>query len=1260
MMKILFVHTHMFYHHTWMKVVRRLEQDGVDLDILPQHRTSDILQVLAEGRVDLFIGDLTQSLPGHTDIIEAAMQAKNRIGLSLEMPPDFSSLDQDAVRLFKDYLGAVSEDNFYNGIKYAASRVGANLSWDMFRPVRTHGIYHPDAPGVFESTDSYLNWFEKYRSASLDGNLVGVLCHHSQLVEENVADIDGIIRAIEAHGLVPLCVYCEGMPDRSLPREQRYPWLSYYTESERRPEVLLHFLSGRLLSHLEDSELLSELGVPVFQLIRNHTQTVEEWMKDPMGLSGHSLVYSIAQPEMAGVIEPTLAAVSIENPGTLDPASSRRFAPVHERMALICRRLRRFLRLRRLPNSEKRITFVLHNNPCKGVEATIGMAEGLDAFESLARVLRAMKDAGYHVGKAPESGREILERIHGRKAFSEFRWTTVEEILKKGGVLHRMGREEYEAYFRELPGPVRDKVLADWDGFPGQGMAFEDKGEGFLIITGIQLGNIKIMVQPKRGCYGPKCNGEVCRILHDPELSPPHHWLATYKYIRDTSDAVVHFGTEGSLEFLPGKRSALSDRCFPEVSLDDLPNVYVYVMNAPGDGVVAKRRGRAVLVDHLTPVYRPAELDEETCRLEALLDQYLKAVEMGETAREEVLAEEWVPLMKRLRFLEEGHPVENRREQARSAYRRIELSRRVLAPEGMHVLGVPPDGAGTARMLATILRHPSPELPNLSKIKSDGGLEGFQTFEDDARMIESILQNSPPAGLTREVFEGEHFQDLRTWCLDVGDRIQRSRREIPQLLKALDGGFIEPGLSGSVLHGKTDALPTGRNFFTTDVTVLPTRAAWEIGKKLADRLLIKFLKEENRFPENVGLSLWSSDAFKSDGEGVSQILYLLGVRPRWNAQGRVSSVEAIPLEELSLDPGKGRLVPRPRVDVTVQTSGILRDMVPNFCELIDEAVLLVGGLEEPDQWNFVRRHTRLHMEELRNRGLESSLSEEQRRRLASFRVFSSAPGTYGLGVGLALDASAWEGDADLAEAYVNWGGYAYGSPKKAAGLQSFGLEAHQLLARQLSSVDLTYMKQSSAEYDILDCGSYAVFQGGMAAAARNLSHKVPRLYWGDTNSPVDVDVRGVKEEIGRSARTRLLNRRWIEHMKEHGQQGARDVSGRVNNLFKWSATSRQVDRWIFDSVVETYLLDPENLEWLRQANPYALEEIARRLLEAHSRGLWNADPELLAAVQSAALLVEGDMEEIMGDVDGEFQGGKVEILTSKDVERWNPRWRLGQ
>jgi cobaltochelatase CobN len=338
------------------------------------------------------------------------------------------------------------------------------------------------------------------------------------------------------------------------------------------------------------------------------------------------------------------------------------------------------------------------------------------------------------------------------------------------------------------------------------------------------------------------------------------------------------------------------------------------------------------------------------------------------------------------------------------------------------------------------------------------------------------------------------------------------------------------------------------------------------------------------------------------------------------------------------------------VDVTIQTSCIMRDMVPNFCDLLDRAVTLLSDLEEPDDRNFIRKHTREQMDALRKE-TAGKMETTRLKRMASLRVFSSAPGTYGTGVGLALDASAWNNAADLAETHINWTGHAYGK-------DSAGIAAHDLLARQLSGIDVAYMKQASAEYDLLDCDGYAVCQGGMALTAGAVGNKSPRLYWGDATAPGDEDVRDLSMEIARTATAKLLNPAWVEHLKRHGYQGAQNAASRVNTLFKWSATTGEVEKGIFDGVVALYINNEENREWLRRTNPYAMEEITRRLLEAASRDLWAADDNLLAAVQSTALEIEGDMEETMGSVTEEFQGSKVEVLTAGDVEKWQPKWRL--
>ena len=627
-MNIVYVHGYVFNVHTWSAACDRLEACGITLHLFSQQQTAEaVFEFFEENPVDIFIGHLFHDLPRHEELLEIAGNARHCIGLGMDVPLEFSNFTPEESARFQTYMAGVSEDNYTNGIKYLAAAAGFEISFDPAVPVDTSGIYHPDARLPYKSTEAYLAW--QNRRIGAERPVVGILCYYGQIMEKNCAEIDAVIRGLERHNFTPLCVFGEGVADGFLPLDQRYPWIKFFQDAKDRFSFLLNLMAGRLLSTAEDTTVLESLNVPVFQLIRLYHQTAEEWENDPGGLSAgsHSMVYSLAQPEMSGAIEPTLVAASVPETDTKSGLVYKKYLPIEERIEHLCQRLTRWQRLRELPNARRRLTIVLNNNPCKGVEATLGLAAGLDTFESLIAFMTALKDEGYRVEDIPENGEALLNLFMERKAFSEFRWTTADEIVRKGGVLHHFTRTEYDTFLKTLPQRARNRIHEDWGPFPGEGMVYELEGEPTLLVTGLTFGNLTLIIQPKRGCYGAKCNGEVCRILHDPELSPPPHWLATYRYIRDTSDAVIHFGTHGALEFLPGKRAALSPACFPEVTLGDLPNVYLYVMDVPGDGLVAKRRAAAEMVTHLTPVQRPAVLNEGMIELENLLGQYTKAVE---------------------------------------------------------------------------------------------------------------------------------------------------------------------------------------------------------------------------------------------------------------------------------------------------------------------------------------------------------------------------------------------------------------------------------------------------------------------------------------------------------------------------------------------------------------------------------------------------------------------------------------------------------
>lgn len=1251
-MNIVYVSGHVYNVNSWSLAMDILKKDGISLRMFMQRQNAmEALEYLNLNDVDIFAGHLCHDLPCFAELIDASAKARFRIGGGWDMPAGFSNFDREQVNVFESYAGA-TVNNYCNSLRYLASCAGMETVYGRPEEVRTHGIYHPRAMDTFDNTEQYIAWFDKLCFPVAGRTPVGIICYHGQIGEKNCADVDAVIEGLENNGFLPVCVFSEGVADSAVPIRKRYSWLQYFKDLKDKPGLLLNMFGGRFLSTPEDASVLEELNIPVIQLMRLWSQTEQEWRDDfgGMGAGSQSMVFSLAQPEMSGVIDPSLVSASTPEVDPVTGIEFRRYTPVRERVEHLCRRLARLVRLQHTPNAEKRLTIVLNNNPCKGVEATLGQAVGLDTFKSLVLFMHALKDAGYMVTGIPGSGEALLKLILDRKAISEFRWTTTDEIVRKGGVLHKTGRAEYESYLEGIDERARNRVFADWGEFPGEGMVYREQGEDVLLVTGLKFGNLQIIIQPKRGCYGAKCNGEVCRILHEPDISPPPHWLATYKYIRDTSDAVVHFGTFGALEFLPGKRAALSGACFPDISLGDLPNVYLYAMDVPSAGLVAKRRARSVMVDHLTPVQRPAVLGQDTEELEQLVLEYQKAADAIESKRRELIVNRMLLLMKQLKFVEESYDGADFDETAALVSRQIARCKRALAPLGMHVLGAAPDTDGVATMLSTILTRKSEGRPDISEIATWAKDAGSDEYEGARSVVRSFLQGRDvPAGLSAA-------EALRDWCLETGKNVAMCTREIPQLIRALNGEYIETGLSASLYMGKTQTLPTGRNFYTSDVLSMPTESAWDAGRELADNLLRKYMQDEGRFPESVGVSLWSIDAFHSDGEVFCQILYLMGMKPLWSSTGRVTGIAKIELDHLRIDL-EGESRHRPRVDVVIQTSGILRDMVPHFADLVDEAAVMADDLDEPSELNFIRKHTLERMEGLRKE-LAEKLPESELRRMASFRVFSSAPGTYGTGVGLAIDASAWEDEQDLAETYVNWAGYAYGSSKGTPFAGVSGAEMHKIYAANLKTVDVTYMRQYSPEHDLVDCGCYTGYLGGMAVASKAISGKKSRLYWADVNNAGDLSVRDLKDDINAAVRVKLFNATWIEHQKQHGYKGASGVSSRVNNLFKWSATTQEVEKWVFDGVVETYIRNEENLKWLRENNPYALEEITRRLLEAQTRKLWDADEDYLKDVQDAALMIEGDMEDIMGDVQEEFQGGKVDVLTSRDVEKWDYKWKI--
>jgi len=1181
MSKVVYIFSHPVLFRVWPKAKEILQGENIELVVVSQMAPVNwnifADEVLADA--DAVYINLTRQLPGFEKILSAAKNKAVAVPEGMEAAAAFPEYDKELSETVSAYIKVGQPVELANSVKLLLHKSGKYpiLPPPPGAPLLC-GIYEPDTGDIFSSFNDFISRTEKENSKKMP---ITVVCFGRNLwLDYDLKMIDMSANALRKKGFLAVMVFCDWELATKLSKGRNHPIQEILDGCGKRLAAIWNLLFSHTVEGLESGGPFDRYNVPVFQTIRNYAQTPEEWRDSSDGLSPMTICYSLIQPEMLGCIEPTILAEA---------------APIEDCIERLAERTHSWNKLQTIPNEDKRVAIILHNAPCKGVEGTIASAAGLDAAESTVRLLRRLKDEGYSVKDIPKDGNDLIERILERKALCEFRWTNTHEIAAKGGALAHIDRGTYEEDFNKIPKSAQSAVNRAWGDFPGEAMVYKDKSDApTLLVTGLRFGNILVMVEPKRGCWGPKCDGEVCRILHEPDIPPPHHWLATYWYIQREADAIVNMGADGATEYLPGKRAGLSSACFPEITLGTLPNIYPYLMNCTGEGLMAKRRGSAVLIDHLSaPVRQLGEFDKRWDEMEELHRQYKAAETVSDMGRMEQIFIRLKKIMEDTALLAPDASDEVFHKCLEELPRRVENIRKRSAAFAQHILG---------------------ENPNDDKM---------EMYVKEAQRQHSINEAA------------------------LKETLYKTKDEMNSLLNALSGRFVCAGPSGHLSNGKIEVLPTGRNFYGIDLHAVPTEAAYEVGRQMGEMVLNKYLDEEKYFPEHIGITLWSSDIFRADGELVSQILWLLGCRPKWQPGGRVNGIEVLPCEELIMKNIDGEIIPRPRIDVNIQMSGIVRDTLPNMYIMIDEAVAKVSVLDEPENVNFVSAHVKSRMAELQDTMEDTEFPIIQR--LASLRIFSSKPGSYGVGVNLAIDASAWKDDKDLAETFINWTGYGYG--KGISGKSNVKATLKEY-AHLMSKTDIAFQKAAAPEYDAMSITCYSGFLGGMSAAKRGVSGKSLKMYWGDSVTASKPDMRDLAEEIELSLPTKLLNKEWIAMRKNEGYRGPQAVAGMVNTLFSWSASARVVTKEQYDAVCQTYIENEENRKWLAENNVYALEEITRRLLEASSRELWQADENKLAALHEATLEIEGNIEEKMGTVKGEFQGGSVDIKTKEQVEKW--------
>ncbi|AUT01666.1 cobaltochelatase subunit CobN [Nostoc sp. CENA543] len=796
-------------------------------------------------------------------------------------------------------------------------------------------------------------------------------------------------------------------------------------------------------------------------------------------------------------------------------------------------------------------------------------------------------------------------------------------------------------------------------------------------IPGIQLGNVFVGIQPSRGYdLDPSLN------YHAPDLEPTHNYLAFYYWVRECfgADAIVHVGKHGNLEWLPGKSLALSNTCYPEVAFGAMPHLYPFIVNDPGEGSQAKRRAQAVIIDHLTPPMTRAELYGALQQLENLIDEYYEA-ESLDPSRLPTLRDRIQKLIIQ-ENLYQDLGIKDEKDILNSIDGYLCELKEAQIRDGLHIFGQCPQGRQLRDLIIAIARIPNRHSPGITKVLANTwdleidplaadfsselsptdkqilaqktphpcrtAGDAVSVLEEYAAvLVEEIMrQGGRGQGAGGEFLPSPQFPMPHAPCpvpnslnwisTKLLPALQQTQMEITNLLRGLDGKYVPSAPSGAPTRGRPEVLPTGRNFYAVDIRAIPTETAWDVGRKAAENLIESYTQEHGEYPKTLGLSVWGTATMRTGGDDIAEALALLGVRPVWDgAARRVIDLEILPLSILG----------RPRVDVTLRISGFFRDAFPNLIDLFDQAVNAVAALDEPPEQNPLAAQVQQETEFWLQQGLSIETAIER----SQYRIFGSKPGAYGAGLQGLMDSQNWQTDQDLAQAYINWSSYAYSSKRKEAGGQGAGgrgqgagendsqcpmpnaqfpMPNPEAFTQRLAQMQIVLHNQDNREHDLLDSDDYYQFQGGLTVAVRSIQGQNPETYFGDNSIPSQPRVRQLKTEIARVYRSRVVNPKWIEGMMRHGYKGAFEISATVDFLFAYDATARCVEDFMYQGVMQAYLLDPVVCDFLQNKNPHALRDIAEKLLESHKRGLWqDVNIQTLENLRSLVHQAEAAIEE---------------------------------
>ena len=1064
-------------------------------------------------------------------------------------------------------------------------------------------IYHPDAPEPFFSAVQFREWLGRNRNGP-DKGQIAILAMRATVLSKNMQHLEHLLRSLESRGLDAFIAYSGGLDFR--------PALGNFFGNERNgrlsPDLIINATGFSLVGGPAENraseavEALKKTAAPYINLVPLSFQSIQQWKSDNLGLTPLQTALSVAIPELDGAIEPHVYAGAEEE--------SDKTVPLPKETGIIADRIVKHVALRKKAPSEKKVAIILFNFPPNLGNA--GTAAYLDVFESLFKVLREMHQAGYSVILPDNAAALRDELLEGNRNL----------FGTDGNVAEHLTVEKYRKIF-----PYYHEIEPFWGDAPGEIL---NDGKCFHIL-GKTFGNVFIGQQPSFGY-----ERDPMRLLKAKDAAPNHAFAAFYAWLEHIwqADAVIHFGTHGALEFMPGKQVGLGSSCWPKRLIGSLPDFYYYCVNNPSEGAIAKRRGFATLISYLSPPLEQAGLYKGLRQLRHLIES------CHQTLSHEIL-EEISALADYLDLNIECEPLSTEQYLTALNNELYKVEERMI-PLGLHVIGKDPSPETLVDQFTLLAGHPLAELQNLSlpeyickvrKVNYNSLLEQSGSNREanlqrqqimnitretvrlfigslpEKKRVQHELRNILEATFPVRVSAAEHYLH-REASIKPGQlsglwkALQRilvamtSNREITGMLDALSGGYIEPS-PGNDLVRNPEIVPTGRNIHSLDPFSIPSLFAQKQGEASAEELLARYREESGCLPESIALVLWGTDNLKSDGEGVAQVLALVGARPKTDELGKVSDVELIPHKELG----------RPRIDVVVTVSGIFRDLLSHQIMLLDKAVRLAAAAEEPETVNFIRRN-------VLRQAAEQGISFES----AASRIFSNASGSYGANVNHLIESSNWETDNELSETFINRKSFSFSA-------QGTWEESPEILTSALRNVTLTYQNIDSYEIGLSDIDHYYEYLGGVSKSVEQISRSKPKVMVGDINGfGKKQKICSLEHMVALEARTKLLNPKWYDSMLEHGYEGVREIESHLSNTYGWSATASAVNDWTYTQFNETYLQDREMLERLKSLNLHATMSMTRRLLEANSRGFWKTDNDTIEELQELYSELESHME----------------------------------